>query len=83
MYNNYPNPFNPNTKIKFDLPRDSDVKITIFDISGKMVQELLSMALPAGTYEKSFNATALSSGIYYYKIETGSFIDTKKMILVK
>ncbi len=80
---NYPNPFNPTTKIRFAIPRSEFVKITIFDISGKEVEQLVNENLIAGAYEAEFNGANLSSGTYFYKIETNSFSDTKKMILVK
>jgi len=83
LYNNYPNPFNPTTKIKFDLPKNSFVKINIFDITGRLVNELLNLNLQPGSYETEFNGMNLSSGVYYYRIEAGDFIETNKMILVK
>ena len=80
---NYPNPFNPTTKIKFDLPQNSFVKINVFDITGRLINELANLNLQTGSYETEFNGTNLSSGIYYYRLEAGSFVNTKKMILVK
>ena len=80
---NYPNPFNPSTTIKFAIPANEFVKITIFDMSGREVQLLVNENLTAGVYEADFNGANLSSGTYFYKIETNSFSDTKKMILVK
>jgi hypothetical protein len=83
LYNNYPNPFNPSTTIRFDIPKNADVKIKVFDLTGKMVSELIDFSVPPGAYETSFNASKLASGIYYYRIEAGEFIDTKKMMLIK
>jgi hypothetical protein len=83
LYNNYPNPFNPSTKIKFDLPKNSFVRINVFDITGKIVSEIVNQSLQAGSYEAEFNAANLSSGIYYYRIEANDFIETKKMMFVK
>lgn len=83
LYSNYPNPFNPVTKIKFEIPKDEFVKITVFDLSGKAVTELVSEKLKAGAYETSFNAASLASGTYFYKIETNSFTETRKMVLLK
>lgn len=80
---NYPNPFNPSTKIKFSIPQNSEVKIRIFDILGKEVQSLVNSRLNAGTYEVNFNASKLSSGVYFYKLEAGTFSDIKRMVLVK
>lgn len=80
---NYPNPFNPTTKIKFDLPGSSFVKLNIFDINGRMISGLVNGNLQAGSYETEFNGANFTSGIYYYRIEAGSFTETKKMILMK
>lgn len=83
LYTNYPNPFNPTTKIKFELPKDEFVKITVYDLSGKAVSELVNERLKAGVYETDFNGSYLSSGTYFYKIETNNFIETRKMVLIK
>jgi hypothetical protein len=80
---NYPNPFNPSTKINFDLPVDGNVSIKIFDMSGKEVMTLVNEARTAGYYSVSFNGASLSSGIYFYTIQSGSFVSTKKMTLIK
>lgn len=80
---NYPNPFNPVTKIKFELPKNSFVKIIVYDISGKEIETLVKENLKAGIYETDFNGSNRSSGIYFYKLFTSDFIETKKMILVK
>jgi len=83
LQQNYPNPFNPTTKIKFDLPKSTFVKINVFDISGKLVNEIINQNLYAGSYEAEFNGANLASGIYYYRIEANDFIETKKMMLIK
>lgn len=83
LYNNYPNPFNPCTKIKFDLPQNSFVNIIVFDVSGRNVKNLVEENLSAGSYETEFNASNLPSGIYYYTLQSGNFTQTKKMILLK
>ncbi len=81
---NYPNPFNPTTNINFSIPVSEVVSIKVFDILGNEVAELVNNErLSAGKYKVDFNASNLSSGIYYYTIKTENFIDTKKMILVK
>lgn len=80
---NYPNPFNPQTKIKFALPKDEFVKITVFDISGREISKIVNEKLTAGTYEADFNGNNFASGTYFYKIEAGDFVETKKMILIK
>lgn len=80
---NYPNPFNPKTIIRFDILKASDVKITVFDITGKEVTRLVQQKLNAGKYSVDFEAENLASGIYFYSITAGDFVQTKKMILVK
>ncbi len=83
LYQNYPNPFNPSTKIEFRLPGSELVSLKVYDILGREVRSLLNETLPAGNYTIDFNASALSSGIYFYTFKAGSFISTKKMILLK
>lgn len=83
LYNNYPNPFNPSTTIRFDIPKNTDVKIKVFDLTGRMISELIVISLQPGVYETSFNASNFASGIYYFRIEAGEFNDTKKMMLIK
>lgn len=80
---NYPNPFNPVTNIRFDIPKSSYVRLTIFDISGKLIEAPVSQNLNAGTYNVDFDAAKLSSGIYFYKLEAGEFTQTKKMMVIK
>ena len=80
---NYPNPFNPSTKIAYSIPTNGLVTLKIYNILGKEVQTLVSEVKSAGSYEVSFNAASLSSGVYFYKLESGNFIDTKKMFLLK
>lgn len=80
---NYPNPFNPSTKIRFSIPQNSEVKLSVFDMSGKEVGVPVNGALTAGVYEADWHPVNLSSGIYFYTLKTGSFTDTKKMILLK
>jgi hypothetical protein len=80
---NYPNPFNPTTKIKFDVARISDVKIAVYDVMGREVQTLVNESLKPGTYETTFAGSQLTSGVYFYKLITGDFVETKKMLLIK
>src|SRR5690349_15907336 len=80
---NYPNPFNPVTKIKFGLPKESFVKITVFDILGREVSVLANEQLKAGEFEVDWIATSFPSGVYFYRIEAGSFVKTAKMMLIK
>ncbi len=80
---NYPNPFNPVTNISFDLPNSGMVKLTVFDIMGREITTLVNENLNAGTYNYQFNASKLSSGIYFYRLFSNNFVDTKKMTLLK
>ena len=84
---NYPNPFNPVTKIDYEISADSRVKISIFDIAGKVLQTLLNEQVSAGYHTLKFNGDNLSSGVYFYRIicesQSLKFIDTKKMVLLK
>jgi len=80
---NYPNPFNPVTSIKYALPKDGLITLKIYDITGREVETLVNEVKRAGYYTIQFNASRLSSGIYFYRISAGDFIQTKKMILIK
>ena len=80
---NYPNPFNPVTTIKFSIPKDSKVTLDVYDILGAQVKELKNEDMKPGYYEVELNASALASGVYFYRIKAGDFVQTKKMILLK
>ena len=80
---NYPNPFNPSTTISFELPAKSNVKITIMDISGKLVETLINNEMQAGAHDVTWNAANYSTGVYFYTIKTRSDSDVKKMMLIK
>lgn len=80
---NYPNPFNPSTKINFSVPNASNVKITVYDITGREVTTLINSQVEAGNHTVSFDSGNLSSGVYFYNITSGSFTKTMKMILSK
>lgn len=81
---NFPNPFNPSTTIRFALPKVSAVSLTVTDLSGRIVARLVENdMLAAGTYQKTLNAGLLSSGIYFYTLQTDTYTDTKKMMLIK
>jgi photosystem II stability/assembly factor-like uncharacterized protein len=80
---NFPNPFNPSTLIKFEIPSESNVRIEIFDIAGKKVDELVNSRLKAGIYNSVWDAGGFSSGTYFYTVIAGNFTATKKMILIK
>ncbi len=83
MQQNYPNPFNPTTIIKYALPKESYVNISIYNILGEKVVELVNEMQKAGVYKANFNASNLSSGIYIYRIQAGDFVQSKKMLLLK
>jgi len=80
---NYPNPFNPKTKIKYQIPELSFITIKIYDVLGSEVAILINEEKPIGSYEVEFDASTLSSGIYFYQLKSGSFVVTKKMIFMK
>jgi hypothetical protein len=80
---NFPNPFNPVTNIRIDVPSNSLVNLTVYDLLGNEVEVLVNQNLTAGRYNVDWNASNYSSGIYFYTMKTGSFTDTKRMILVK
>ncbi|MFQ3597104.1 MAG: T9SS type A sorting domain-containing protein [Chloroherpetonaceae bacterium] len=80
---NYPNPFNPLTVIGYQLPTSGFVKLDVFDVLGRVVATLVNEQKEAGSYEATFNASALSSGVYFYRLQSGEFVATKKMLLVK
>lgn len=83
LYQNYSNPFNLSTVISFDLPRDVDVKLSVYDILGRLVGVLVDSRMRAGRYSVEFRGDGLSSGIYFYRLEAGDFVNVKKMIFVK
>ncbi len=83
LYQNYPNPFNPTTTIQFDLPEGGDAVLEIFDILGRRISRIEKRGLNYGTHYFTFNASGLASGIYFYRLEAGSFTDIKKMVLLK
>jgi hypothetical protein len=85
---NYPKPFNPATVISFDIPSDvrgqtSDVKLVIYDGLGREVRTLVNSNLSPGSYKVDFDGSNLASGVYFYKLEAGSFVETKRMMLLK
>ncbi|MCB0720901.1 MAG: T9SS type A sorting domain-containing protein [Ignavibacteriae bacterium] len=83
LQQNYPNPFNPSTTISFDIPLNGFVTLKVYDILGKEVKTLVNKSLTAGSYDFSFDASELNSGIYFYTLRTGDFAETKKMLLIK
>ena len=83
LYNNYPNPFNPETHIEFDVEKNSHVVLKVYDLYGREVTTLVNERLPAGHYESTFNGQDLASGIYFYQIRMGDFHTAKKMMLIR
>jgi len=88
LYQNYPNPFNPTTAIRFSLPEAAQVKLTVYDISGREVRNLVSGSLQAGVHDIQWNATnnngaRVASGIYIYRLQAGSFVQNRKMTLLR
>jgi len=90
LFQNYPNPFNPSTVISYQLPMSSEVKLVVFDVLGRELQTLVNTRQAAGRYDVPFNASSLSSGVYFYRLSVssrgslaGAFAETKKMILMK
>ncbi|CAN5432672.1 hypothetical protein BH10BAC5_BH10BAC5_23470 [soil metagenome] len=83
LYQNFPNPFNPTTKIAYDLPSIAHVSLKVFDILGNEVETLVNELQNAGSYSISFNSSKLAGGIYFYKLETEGFSKAKKMVLIK
>jgi hypothetical protein len=83
LMQNYPNPFNPSTKIGFSVAVESNVKITVYDIKGNLVEQLVNQNMKPGVYNVDWDASKYSSGVYLYKLETGKFSISKKMVLMK
>ncbi len=83
LEHNYPNPFNPGTKIKFYIPQSSQVQIKVFDVLGTIIETLVNEEKPIGTYELTWKAGNLPSGVYFCQMRAGSFIQTMKMILLR
>jgi hypothetical protein len=80
---NYPNPFNPLTNISFTLPSKGFVSLKVFDMLGRDVASIVSEEMSAGCYTRRWNAKNMSSGIYFYRLQVGTFIETKKLIVLK
>jgi hypothetical protein len=83
LMQNYPNPFNPITNIKFQVPKAGHVKIFVYNILGQRVATLLDKEMKVGKHLVTFNATRFATGIYFYRIQTDGFMQTKKMMLLK
>ncbi len=83
LHQNYPNPFNPTTSIEFALPKSTFVTLQICDVLGRQVAQLVNEKFEAGTYKTQWDARGLASGVYFYRIVAGSFLETKKMLLIR
>lgn len=83
LYQNYPNPFNPVTKINYDVARSGYVELKVFDIAGREIASLVNGNYSPGMYSVDFDATAFSSGVYFYTLRSESFTESRKMMLVK
>ena len=83
LQQNYPNPFNPVTNIRFQLPNASNIKLVVYDVSGKVLDVLINQKLNAGYYNYDWDASQYSSGVYFYTLESDDFRDSKKMVLIK
>ena len=83
LYQNYPNPFNPRTIISYQLPISGNVVLKVYDVLGNEITTLVNEEKPVGYYETNWNASNLASGIYFYRLQAGSFVQTRKMILLK
>lgn len=83
LHQNFPNPFNPNTIIRYQIPDAGNVSLKVFDILGREVETLVNEFKSAGGYEVTFKASQFASGVYFYRLQTGKYVQTKKMLLVK
>jgi uncharacterized delta-60 repeat protein len=86
LHQNYPNPFNPSTNISFEIPNESDVELTIYDVQGKKIKQLVNERMTAGNYNYRFDAVSeggLTSGVYFYKLISRDFVQTRRMVLIK
>jgi hypothetical protein len=83
LNNNYPNPFNPSTKISYSIPRKSMVTLEVYDLAGNQISTLVNEEKSAGSYEVVFEASQLTSGVYFYTLRTGNYTETKKMVVLR
>jgi hypothetical protein len=83
LLQNYPNPFNPSTRIEYALPVTTHVRIIVYDLLGRKVAELVNGQLPMGKHSAVWNAEEVGSGVYFYRLETGAFVETKSMFHLK
>ena len=83
LHQNYPNPFNPETNIKFVLQKDSNVRLSVYNVAGQEVAVLVDEKKSPGIHQVKFDATSLTSGVYFYKLKTNQGVLTKKMLLLQ
>ena len=83
LMQNYPNPFNPSTSIRFGLPTESNVRLSVFNILGQEVALLVNQTMSLGFHKVNFDASQLTSGLYFYKVQAENFVQVKKMLLMK
>lgn len=83
LWQNYPNPFNPSTTICFDLPRAGDVTLRVYNVVGQEIEPLVDEVLPAGSYKINWRPEGIASGVYFYRLQAGEFVNTKKFVLLK
>ncbi|MCK5816452.1 MAG: T9SS type A sorting domain-containing protein, partial [Candidatus Marinimicrobia bacterium] len=83
LHQNYPNPFNPLTKISFEIAQAGNISLDVYDISGNRISSLMNGFQNAGSYSVEFSADYLPTGVYFYRLQAGNWIDTKKMLIIK
>jgi hypothetical protein len=83
LYQNYPNPFNPSTSIRFSVPQRTHVQLKVFDVIGCEIVTLVNDELEAGNYDITFSAGGISSGVYIYQLKAGTYLESKKMMLIR
>ena len=83
LFQNYPNPFNPTTVIRYELPQASEVKLVVYDVLGREVAVLVNERKLPGRYTVKFDATGVASGVYFYRLQAGSFVEVRKLVVLK
>ena len=83
LHQNYPNPFNPSTTIRYDLPRKSQIHLTVYNTLGQQVATLVQGQQDAGSYEVKFDGSALASGVYFHRLQAGTYVDTETLLLLR